>query len=444
MKSASYAIAIVTVAAFTSGCLTGDAQDEAGLADRGYGPDPVLPPPQTALIPTVKIAEANPWPENVTPKPARGLRVNAFAAGFDHPRWLHVLPNGDVLVAETNAPAKHEDGFSLRKWIMGRIMKRAGAGVESANRITLLRDADRDGVAEFRSTFLEGLNSPFGMTLSNGKLYVANTDAILAFPYSSGDTRITASPEKIVDLSAGPINHHWTKDVIASRDGRKLYATAGSNSNVGENGIKAEENRAAVLEIDLASRKMRVFAAGLRNPNGLSWNPDDGRLWVAVNERDEIGDNLVPDYMTSVKDGGFYGWPYSYYGQHVDARAKPPRPDLVRRAIKPDYALGSHTASLGLTFYTASLLGQEYRGGAFVSQHGSWNRNPRSGYKVIFIPFRNGKPQGAPKDILTGFISPDDKAWGRPVGVAVDKAGALLVADDVGNVVWRVAPATAR
>jgi glucose/arabinose dehydrogenase len=320
-------------------------------------------------------------------------------------------------------------------------MKRAGASVKSANRITLLRDTDGDGVADIRTPFIQGLNSPFGMALLHGKLYVANTDAIVAFPYSQGDTRITAPPEKIVDLPAGPINHHWTKDVIASRDGKKLYATVGSNSNVGENGIKAEQNRAAVLEIDLGSRKTKVFASGLRNPNGLSWNPDDGRLWVAVNERDEIGNDLVPDYMTSVKEGGFYGWPYSYFGQNVDVRAKPQRPDLVRRAIKPDYALGSHTASLGLTFYTGSLLGPEYLRGAFVGQHGSWNRDPRSGYKVIFVPFRNGRPKGPPKDILTGFIGPHGYARGRPVGVAVDMAGALLIADDVGNVVWRVMPA---
>jgi glucose/arabinose dehydrogenase len=438
-------VTTVVISAFPIGCIAVQPQRSATISpEQGYGSNPTLPPPKPSLIPTIKIAEAKGWPEGVTPEPAKGLRVNAFAKDFDHPRWLFVLPNGDVLVAETNAPPKHDGGFSIRKWIMGSVMKRAGAAVESANRITLLRDTDHDGVADFRTTFLKGLNSPFGMTLANGKLYVANTDGIVAFPYSNGDTKITASPEKISDLPAGPINHHWTKDVIASRDGKRLYATVGSNSNVGENGIAAEENRAAVLEIDLASRKTKVFASGLRNPNGLSWNPDDGRLWVAVNERDEIGNDLVPDYMTSVKEGGFYGWPYSYFGQNVDVRAKPQRPDLVSRAIKPDYALGSHTASLGLTFYNGSLLGPEYRSGAFIGQHGSWNRDPRSGYKVIFVPFRNGKPHGPPKDILTGFIGPDDKARGRPVGVTVDKAGALLVADDVGNVVWRVVPANVR
>jgi glucose/arabinose dehydrogenase len=307
----------------------------------------------------------------------------------------------------------------------------------------LLRDADHDGIAETKTVFLKNLNSPFGMTLSNGMLYVANTDAIVAFPYKDGDSEITVAGEKVVDLPAGPINHHWTKDVIASADGKKLYATVGSNSNVGENGINAEKNRASILEIDLATKATRVFAGGLRNPNGLSWQPETNALWVAVNERDEIGSDLVPDYMTSVKDGGFYGWPYSYYGQHVDSRVSPQNPDLVAKAIVPDYALGPHTASLGLTFNTSNLFGPDYVGGAFVGQHGSWNRKPRSGYKVIFVPFSDGKPSGAPKDILTGFISSDDKAFGRPVGVAIDIKGALLVADDVGNTIWRVSPATA-
>ncbi|MBZ9657301.1 sorbosone dehydrogenase family protein [Phyllobacterium sp. 2063] len=426
------------------GCVAVPSQQAPVLDREGYGPNPVLPPPRSALVPTVKIADAKGWPSGVTPTPARGLTVNAFAKGLDHPRWLHVLPNGDVLVAETNAPPKHDSGFSFRKWIMGIFMKRAGASVESANRITLLRDTDHDGVADLRTPFIEHLNSPFGMALLNDRLYIANTDAIVAYRYSQGATRITTPPEKIVDLPAGPINHHWTKDVIASRDGKKLYVTVGSNSNVGENGIDAEKNRAAVLVVDLSSRTTRVFASGLRNPNGLSWNPYDGRLWVAVNERDEIGNDLVPDYMTSVKDGGFYGWPYSYFGPHVDIRAKPQRPDLVSRAIKPDYALGSHTASLGLTFYSGSLLGPSYQGGAFIGQHGSWNRNPPSGYKVIFVPFKDGRPQGWPKDILTDFVGPDGGARGRPVGVAVDKAGALLVADDVGNVVWRIVPSNAR
>ena len=410
----------------------------------GYGPNPTLPRPRPTLIPTVNIADAIGWQKGGMPTPAKGLKVNAFATGLDHPRWLHVLPNGDVLVAETNAPAKHDEGFSLKKVFVDLAMKRAGAATISANRVTLLRDTNGDGIADVRRTFAEGLNSPFGMTLSRGKLYVANTDALVAFPYSNGQTRVRTPPEKIVDLPAGNLNHHWTKDVIASPDGRKLYVTVGSNSNVGENGMEAEKNRAAVLEMDRSTRRMRVFAWGLRNPNGLSWNPETGELWVAVNERDELGDDLVPDYMTSVRDGAFYGWPYSYFGQNVDERVKPQRPDLVARAVKPDYALGSHTASLGLTFSKGASLGPAYRNGAFVGQHGSWNRSVHSGYKVIFVPFRKGEPSGPPKDVLTGFIGRGDKAMGRPVGVAIDKTGALLVAVDVGNVVWRVSRAKGR
>jgi glucose/arabinose dehydrogenase len=433
---------IVAVLALGAGAVFFLSKETATVAiEQGYGPNPVLPRPNPTPIPTVNIAPASPWPADQKPVAAEGLAVNPFADDLDHPRWLHVLPNGDVLVAETNRPPKPDKGFDFRDWIMGMVMGRAGAEVPSANRITLLRDADGDGVAEVRSAFIQGLNSPFGMTLLNGKLYVANTDAIVAFPYEEGATTITAQPEKIVDLPAGDINHHWTKDVISSLDGTKLYATAGSNSNVGENGMEAEENRAAVLEIDLATKKSRLFAFGLRNPNGLSWQPDSGELWVAVNERDEIGSDLVPDYMTSVRDGGFYGWPYSYYGQHVDERVKPQRPELVEKAIVPDYALGPHTASLGLTFNEGNLFGPTFAKGAFVGQHGSWNREPRSGYKVIFVPFTNGKPSGPPKDILTGFLSQDGKALGRPVGVAIDNQGALLVADDVGNKVWRVVPA---
>jgi glucose/arabinose dehydrogenase len=418
------------------------SREEATVpVEEGYGASPTLPEPNATLIPTVNIAPASPWPEGMTPTPAPGFAVTEFGEDLDHPRWLHVLPNGDVLVAESNRPPKPDEGFSIRGWVMGLVMADAGAEVPSADRITLLRDADGDGVAEARSTFLEGLASPFGMTLLNDTLYVANADAIVAFPYTDGATSIEEPGEKIVDLPAGR-NHHWTKDVIASPDGTKLYATVGSNSNVGENGMDEEENRAAVLEIDLATRQTRLFASGLRNPNGLSWHPATGELWVVVNERDEIGSDLVPDYMTSVKEGGFYGWPYSYYGQHVDERIQPPRPDLVEKAIVPDYALGAHTASLGLTFYDADLFGPQFAGGAFVGQHGSWNRRPRSGYKVIFVPFQAGKPSGPPQDILTGFISAEDKALGRPVGVAIDKSGALLVADDVGNKVWRVVPAS--
>jgi glucose/arabinose dehydrogenase len=413
--------------------------DKATLPESAtFGPNPTLPKPKKERIPTVHIATAKGWPEGAAPKAATGFQVAAYAAGFDHCRWLYVLPNGDVLVAETDQPAQPGLRVSLRGLAMKAVMNRAGSGLPSANRITLLRDADGDGIAEIRTTFLENLNSPFGMTLVGGRLYVANTDAVVSFPYEVGQTQITASGEKLVDLPAGPINHHWTKDIIASRDGTRLYVTTGSNSNVAESGMEVEVNRAAVLEVDRETGRFRIFASGLRNPNGLSWHPDTGELWVVVNERDEIGSDLVPDYMTSVKDGGFYGWPYSYFGQHVDERVKPQRPDLVAQAIAPDYALGNHTASLGLTFYAGDNFPPRYRHGAFIGQHGSWNRKPRSGYKVIFVPFENGKPSGPPEDILTGFVSESGEAWGRPVGVVVDTSGALLVADDVGNVVWRV------
>jgi glucose/arabinose dehydrogenase len=407
----------------------------------GIGPQPALPPPNQALIPTVLIAPAKGWPAGMTPVAAAGLRVNAYAAGLDHPRWLYVLPNGDVLVAESNGPHRPDDLGGIKGWVNKQLRKRAGGTVPSADRITLLRDADGDGIAETRTVFLSGLKSPFGMALIGNDLYIANTDSIVRFPYKTGDTQIGAPGVQVVDLPAGTINHHWTKNVIASRDGSRLYVTVGSNSNAAENGIDNETNRAAILEVDPASGRSRLFASGMRNPNGMDWQPQSGALWVAVNERDELGSDLVPDYMTSVQDGAFYGWPYSYYGQHVDARVKPQRPDLVARAIAPDYALGTHTASLGLAFYRGSLLPQRYAGGAFIGQHGSWNRKPRSGYKVIFVAFANGHPAGVPEDVLTGFVDAEGNAFGRPVGVAEDRGGALLVADDVGNVVWRVTPA---
>ena len=402
----------------------------------GVGPRPALPPPKPTLIPTVHIAPAKGWPAGATPVAAAGLAVKAFAAGLDHPRWLYVLPNGDVLVAESNGPPRPDNARGIKGWVMKLITKRVGGGVPSANRITLLRDADGDGIAETRTVFLSGLNSPFGMALIGDDLYVANTDSIMRYRYHAGDTQITAPGVKVVDLPAGTINHHWTKNVIASRDGSRLYATVGSNSNAGENGI---EN-----EVDPGTGSSRLFASGLRNPNGLDWQPQSGALWTAVNERDGLGSDLVPDFMTSVQDGAFYGFPYSYYGQHVDVRVQPPRPDLVARAVVPDYALGNHVAPLGLAFYRGSLLPQHYAGGAFIGQHGSWNRKPRSGYKVVFVAFADGHPVGAPEDVLTGFVDAEGDALGRPVGVAVDRAGALLVADDVGNVVWRVMPATSR
>jgi glucose/arabinose dehydrogenase len=410
-------------------------------AEQTFGPSPTLPAPQTSWIPTVNVATATSWPAGAKPTAANGMAVNAFATGLDHPRTVYVLPNGDVLVAETNAPPKPDDGKGIKAWATHLVMGRAGANTPSANRITLLRDADGDGVAETRSVFIEGLHSPFGMALVGDDFYVADSDAIVKFPYHTGDTKITTPGVKLADLPAGRINHHWTKDLTASPDGSKLYATVGSNSNVGENGIEAETNRAAVLEVDRVTGAWRVFASGLRNPNGPSWQPQSGALWVAVNERDELGNDLVPDYMTSVQDGGFYGWPYSYFGQHVDVRVDPQRPDLVAKAIAPDYALGAHTASLGLTFNTGNLFPPDMAGGAFVGQHGSWNRNPRAGYTVIFVPFTNGMPSGKPRDVLTGFLNADGEAQGRPVGVRIDKQGALLVADDVGNTIWRVTPA---
>ncbi|WP_460095876.1 PQQ-dependent sugar dehydrogenase [Pseudomonas sp. S3_C01] len=404
----------------------------------GTGPAPKLPEPNKTLMPTVNIAEAVGWPQGAKPTPAQGLQVGAFAEGLDHPRWLYVLPNGDVLVAETNAPPKPDDAKGIRGWVMKKVMGRAGAGVPSPNRITLLRDANHDGIAETRTVLLENLNSPFGMTLVGNDLYVADTDQLIRFPYKDGDTQIKAQPTKVVDLPGGTLNHHWTKNVIASRDGSKLYVTTGSNSNVAENGMEAEEGRAAIWEVDRASGNHRIFASGLRNPNGLAWEPRSGALWTAVNERDEIGSDLVPDYITSVKDGAFYGWPYSYYGQNVDVRVEPQNPALVAKAIAPDYAVGPHTASLGLTFAEGSTLPAPFTEGAFVGQHGSWNRKPHSGYKVIFVPFNGGKPMGQPVDVLTGFLNADEKAQGRPVGVVIDKQGGLLVADDVGNKIWRV------
>src|SRR5487761_2214261 len=405
------------------------------------GSRPTLPPPHTTLIPTVNIAPATGWPAGATPVAVAGLAVSAYATGLDHPRWLYVLPNGDVLVAETNAPPRPDNAGGIKGWLTKLVTKRAGAGVASANRITLLRDANGDGIAETRTVFLSGLNSPFGMALIGSDLYVANTDAIMRFPYKTGDTRITAHGVKVVDLPAGTINHHWTKNVSASRDGSRLYVTVGSNSNAGENGIENEVNRAAILEVDPASGRSWLFASGLRNPNGMDWQPQSGALWTVVNERDELGSDLGPVYLTSVRDGAFYGFPYSYYGQHVDARVKPQRPDLVARAVAPGYALSNHVAPLGLVFCRGSLLPQRYAGGAFVGEHGSWNRKPRSGYKVIFVAFANGRPVGVPEDVLTGFVDAEGDARGRPVGVAVDRTGALLVADDVGNVVWRVTPA---
>lgn len=410
----------------------------------GSGLHPSLPPPQKSLIPNVRIAPATGWPAGITPTPAAGANVNAFAIGLDHPRWLYVLPNGDVLVAQSNAPPRPDDAPGIKGWIMKLVMKKAGAAPPSADRITLLRDTDGDGVADVYSTLLEGLHSPFGMELVGDELFVANTDSILRFSYHTGDTDITTPGTEVIALPAGPINHHWTKNIIASADGTKLYVTIGSNSNVGERGMAAETERAAIWEVHINSGTRRLFASGLRNPNGLAWEPVSGALWTVVNERDELGSDLVPDYMTALRDGGFYGWPYSYFGQHVDDRVKPPRPDRVADAIVPDYALGPHTGSLGLAYSAIGGMPAPFANGMFIGQHGSWNRQPQSGYKVIFVPFRNGKPvDSVPLEVLTGFLSADGDAYGRPVGVAVDRSGALLVADDVGNVIWRVSASPA-
>lgn len=436
MRLLTFAIALVLS---MSAC--GGGQSIA--PDARTGPDPALPPPESNLIPTVKIAPATGWPDGAAPSPAAGLQVTRFASGLRHPRWLHVLPNGDVLVAESNAPPGKSGVKGIKGKVMGAVMARAGAGVPSADRITLLRDVDGDGVAEFAQAFLAGLHSPFGMALIGDTLYVANADALMAFPYRAGETRISAAPRLVVALpgKGDELNHHWTKSLIASTDGKRLYVGVGSNSNVGENGMAVEANRANILEIDPVAGTKRVFASGLRNPVGLAFAPVSGALWAVVNERDELGNDLVPDYLTEVREGGFYGWPYSYYGQHLDPRVKPQQPALVARAIKPDYALGSHVAPLGLAFSPGGAWSGG-RAGAVIGLHGSWNRKPATGYEVVFVPFSQGRPSGPMQSLLTGFLDAEGNARGRPVGIAVQANGAILVADDVGNSVWRLTPAS--
>jgi len=410
-------------------------------ARAGSGPDPALPPPDKALIPTVKVATAVGWREGEKPMAPVGFEVQAFATGLTHPRWVYVLPNGDVLVAETNRPPTPDEPENpIRAAFMKKAFEKAGAAVPSPNRITLLRDGDGDGVAETRSIFLSNLFSPFGMALVGDTFYVANADAVVRFPYRTGDRQIGVAPVKVADLPGAPRNHHWTKSLLASRDGTKLYVGVGSNSNAAEHGMEIEAGRAAIHEIDAKTGIGRVYASGLRNPVGLDWQPQTGALWVVVNERDELGSDLVPDYLTSVREGAFYGWPYSYYGPHVDTRVQPQDPAKVASAVVPDYALGPHVASLGLAFYTGALLPARYRNGAFIGLHGSWNRDPFSGYRVVFVPFADGEPAGPMEDVLTGFLD-GDNARGRPVGVAIAKDGAVLVADDVGNTIWRLAPA---
>ncbi len=407
----------------------------------GMGPHPALPEPQTGVLPVVNIAPAVGWPSGGKPTAGKGLQVQAFAKGLDHPRWLHVMPNGDVLVAESNAPAKPDDDGGVKAWLTKKAMSKAGATTPSADRISLLRDSNNDGVVDQRTVFIAGLHSPFGMALIGNDLYVANTDGVLRFPYRADQTQITAPGEPVASLPAGALNHHWTKNLIASPDGSKLYAAVGSNSNVAENGLEQEQGRAAIWEIDPADGSKRLFASGLRNPVGMAWEPHSGALWTVVNERDGLGNDLVPDYMTSVQEGGFYGWPWSYFGPHEDARVEPGNPAMVAKALKPDYALGSHTASLGLSNAVGSRLPAPFTEGLFIGQHGSWNREPHSGYKVLFVPFKEGRPNDAPYTVLDGFLNAQGEAQGRPVGVAIDGAGALLVADDVGNIIWRVSSA---
>lgn len=416
--------------------LGGCAQPAQLPESAGYGPDPDLSAYHASGFPTIHVAEAVGWPEGKTPAPAPGTHVVAFASGLHHPRWLYELPNGDILVAETNHHEKSER-FNLKSWIASKFMKDGGASAPSFNQITLLRDQDGDGVADERHVFIQRLHSPFGMALIGDTFYVANADALIKFPYQTGQTSITSAPTKVTDLPAER-NHHWTKNLLPTPDGRKLYVSVGSNSNVGENGMEVEKERAAIWEVDPQSGQHSIFASGLRNPNGMAWEPHSGALWVVVNERDELGSDLVPDYMTAVTEHAFYGWPYSYYGQHVDDRIHPQQPALVAKAVKPDYALGAHTASLGLTPAKGNQLPEQFQHGMFVGQHGSWNRRPYSGYKVIFVPFEAGKPAGQPIDVLTEFLNADGQAQGRPVGVLVDQKGHLQVADDVGNVIWNV------
>jgi glucose/arabinose dehydrogenase len=421
-----------------AGCNDGSGDPKAEI-----GANPKLPELQQYLLPPMHIAKVVGWKKDEKPSVAKGLKVQALATGLQHPRSLYVLPNGDVLVVESKAPPAAAIKRP-KEIVMGYVESWATSGGETgpSNRITLLRDTNGDGVPDTQTVFLDHLNSPFGVALVGNDLYVANTDVIVRYPYQTGDTKITAAGETLTPLPGGPIDHHWTKSLVASPDGSKLYVGVGSNSNITENGIEAEKNRADILEVDRASGRFRIFASGLRNPNGLTFEPQSGALWTVVNERDELGPDLVPDYMTSVKDGAFYGWPYSYYGQHLDPRVQPQRPDLVAKAIQPDYALSSHVAPLGLVFDTGSGLPESYRGGAFVGEHGSWNRDVLNGYKVIFVPFSDGKPSGMPQDIVTGFLNSDEQARGRPVGLALDKSGALLIADDVGNTVWRVTGGT--
>ncbi|MGI4982528.1 MAG: PQQ-dependent sugar dehydrogenase [Janthinobacterium lividum] len=426
------ALAIALIASI-SGCNEHASYDSAQQA----GANPPLPAVKNFFVPPMQVPERAGWQNGATPKVADGLKIESIATGLGHPRQVYVLPNGDILVAESNSPHS-EPLTSPKQFVAGLVAGRSGKSAKGANRITLLRKRTDGGGEWEKHVFIDHLNSPFGMQLVGDTLYVADTDAILKFPYKTGETAI---PEAGVELADLPdrVNHHWTKALLASQDGKKLYVGVGSNSNITENGLDVEYRRANVLEVDIVTGASRIFAAGIRNPTGLGWEPTTGKLWAIANERDEIGADLVPDYLTSVQDGGFYGWPYSYYGQHVDTRVKEQRPDLVAKAIKPDYAIGSHVAPLGVLFYTGTNLPAQYRGGAFIAEHGSWDRSPLSGYAVTYVAFENGRPVGVPKPVVTGFASADEKSlYGAPVGLAQAKDGALIIADDVGNIVWRV------
>ncbi|ATE67006.1 PQQ-dependent sugar dehydrogenase [Rhizorhabdus dicambivorans] len=408
------------------------------------GVRPQLSEPNETLIPTVAVAKAVGWKAGEKPAAAAGLSVAAFAEGLTHPRWIYVLPNGDVLVSESNSPPRTKDngGGGITGFVMKRMMARAGAGVPSPNRIILLRDADGDGKAELKTVLIGGLNSPSGMAWADGQLYIANTDAVVRVPFTPGQTKIDAKPAVVAKLPGG--YNHWARNLLLSADGKSLFVAVGSASNIGERGLDKEEKRAAILQISLPSGQDRVFAYGLRNPNGMAFEPTTGDLWTVVNERDMIGSDMVPDYLTEVQLGGFYGWPWYYWGGVIDKRVPEPEDDLQSYVIRPDYSLGPHVAALGLTFAEGAILGPDYADGAFIAEHGSWNRRPRSGYKVVFVPFAQGKPMGQPRDVLTGFLSPDEEARGRPVAVAIGKRGGLFVTDDVGGKVWRVTAAAPR
>ncbi len=403
--------------------------------DAVTGPAPQITEGRPQIFPTIKVADVDRWQAGEAPIAAPGLVVERFAEGLDHPRNMYTLPNGDVLVAETNSPPREAGGIEglVMKWLMGK----AGAGVLSPNRITLLRDADGDGKAEIKTAFITGLNSPFGMVLIGDTLYVANTNGLLAFPYKTGETRIAAKGKELTKFNAKVPNNHWTRNLVASPDGKKIYIAVGSNSNIAENGMESENGRAMVFEYDIAKDKKIPYAIGLRNPVGMDWD-SKGRLWTVVNERDMLGSDLVPDYLALVEFGADYGWPQHYWGGFTDARVSPPKPEKREYERRPDYALGAHTAPLGLVFAYNAKLGSGFAQGAFVARHGSWNRKPVSGYDVIFVPFPKGEPAGKPVNVLTGFLDKQGNAQGRPTMLAVAKDGALLVSDDVGNIIWRV------